>query len=151
LFPAAIELFTESLQLRQKILGNDHHDMAFVMYNIALVYQQQREYEKSIHFFNETLRTERITSGERHKDVCMTLFKLGEVNKAAGKLAEALQCFQESLEIERGLTSNSSPLVRRRHNSQGLDIAAMVRTLKEIGNIHLTPQNILSLDSMHMQ
>ena len=51
----------------------------------------------------------------------MTLFKLGEVNKAAGKLAEALQCFQESLEIERGLASNSSPLVRRRHNSQGLD------------------------------
>ena len=81
----------------------------------------------------------------------MTLFKLGEVNKAAGKLAEALQCFQESLEIERGLTSNSSPLVRRRHNSQGLDIAAMARTLTEIGNIHLTPQNILSLDSMHMQ
>ena len=117
--------------------------MAFVMYNIALVYQQQREYEKSIHFFNETLRTERITSGERHKDVCMTLFKLGEVNKAAGKLAEALQCFQESLEIERGLASNSSPLVRRRHNSQGSNIAAMARTLTEIGNIHLTPQNIV--------
>eukprot|EP00956_Cyclotella_meneghiniana_P025877 scaffold54885_cov24-Cyclotella_meneghiniana.AAC.1 len=61
LFPAAIELFTESLQLRQKIRGNNHRDMAFVMYNIALVYQQQGEYEKSIHFFTETLRTEKIT------------------------------------------------------------------------------------------
>jgi|EP00956_Cyclotella_meneghiniana_P042567 tetratricopeptide (TPR) repeat protein len=145
LFPAAIELFTESLQLRQKILGNDHRDTAFVMYNIALVYQQQGDYDKSIHFFTETLRTERITLGERHKDVCMTLFKLGEVNKAAGKLAEALQCFQESLEIERGLASNSSPLVRRRHHSHGPDIAAMARTLTEIGNIHLTNNDVVPM------
>jgi tetratricopeptide (TPR) repeat protein len=145
LFPAAIELFTESLQIRQKILGKDHRDTAFVMYNIALVHQQRGDYDQSIEFYTETLRIEKVVLGERHKDVCMTLFKLGEVNKAAGKTAEALHHFQESLEIERNLSNNPSQVVGRRNNSNGPDPAAMARTLTEIGNIHLALGNVVPM------
>jgi tetratricopeptide (TPR) repeat protein len=145
LFPAAIELFTESLQIRQNILGKDHRDTAFVMYNIALVHQQRGDYENSILFYTETLRIEKVVLGESHKDVCMTLFKLGEVNKNAGKTVEALQCFQESLEIERNLSNNPSQAVGRRHHSNGPDPAAMARTLTEIGNIHLVNGDVVPM------
>ncbi|KAL3802750.1 hypothetical protein ACHAWO_010098 [Cyclotella atomus] len=144
-FHAAIELFTESLELRQKFLGKDHRDTAFVMYNIALVHQQRGDYEKSIEFYTETLRIEKVVLGEKHKDVCMTLFKLGEANKNAGKSAEALQCFQKSLEIERGLSNNPSPVVGRRHQSSSPDPAAMARTLTEIGNIHLANGDVVPM------
>lgn len=145
LFPAAIELFSESLGLRQKILGKDHRDTAFVLYNIALVHQNRGDYEKSIEYYTETLRIEKIVLGERHKDVCMTLFKLGEVNKNAGKSAEALQCFQESLEIERSLSNNPSRVIGRRNHSNGPDPAAMARTLTEIGNIHLANGDVVPM------
>jgi tetratricopeptide (TPR) repeat protein len=144
LFSAAIELFTESLQLRQQILGSDHRDTAFVMYNIALVHQQQGDYEKSIEYYTETLRIEKVVLGKHHKDVCMTLFKLGEVNKAAGNSDEALRCFQDSLDIERGLTTNASQSVARRYQS-GPDPATMARTLCEIGNIHLAEGNVAEM------
>ncbi|KAL3805648.1 hypothetical protein HJC23_005892 [Cyclotella cryptica] len=145
LFPMAIELYTESLQIRQKILGKDHRDTAFVMYNIALVHQQRGDYEQSIEFYTETLRIEKIVLGERHKDVCMTLYKLGEVNKAAGKLTEALQCFQESLEIERSLSNNPSQSTGRRQQQSGSDPATMARTLTEIGNIHLAQGDVVPM------
>jgi tetratricopeptide (TPR) repeat protein len=144
-FHAAIELFTESLQLRQQFLGKDHRDTAFVMYNIALVHQQRGDYEKSIEFYTETLRIEKVVLGENHKDVCMTLFKLGEVNKHAGKTVEALQCFQESLEIERSLSNNPSRVVGTRPHSSSPDPAAMARTLTEIGNIHLANGDVVPM------
>ena len=144
LFPAAIELFTESLQLRQQILGNDHRDTAFVMYNIALVHQQRGEHEKSIEYYTETLRIEKLVLGTHNKDVCMTLFKLGEVNKAAGNSEEALRCFQESLDIERSLPTNSSDSIGRRQYS-GPDPATMARTLCEMGNIHLAEGNVAEM------
>lgn len=145
LFPVAIELYTESLAIRQKILGKDHRDTAFVLYNIALVHQQRGDYEQSIEFYTETLRIEKIVLGERHKDVCMTLYKLGEVNKAANKLTEALQCFQESLEIERGLSNNPSQTACRRSQQSGPDPATMARTLTEIGNIHLAQGDVVPM------
>ncbi|KAL7486343.1 hypothetical protein ACHAW6_015561 [Cyclotella cf. meneghiniana] len=145
LFPMAIELYTESLQIRQKILGKDNRDTAFVLYNIALVHQQRGDYEKSIEFYTETLRIEKIVLGERHKDVCMTLYKLGEVNKAAGKLTEALQCFQESLEIERSLLNNPFHSTGRRQQQSGPDPATMARTLTEIGNIHLAQGDVVPM------
>lgn len=145
LFPVAIELYTESLAIRQKILGKYHRDTAFVLYNIALVHQQRGEYEQSIEFYTETLRIEKIVLGEKHKDVCMTLYKLGEVNKAANKLTEALQCFQESLEIERGLSNNPSQTAGRRSQQSGPDPATMARTLTEIGNIHLAQGDVVPM------
>jgi tetratricopeptide (TPR) repeat protein len=145
LFPVAIELYTESLAIRQKILGKDHRDTAFVMYNIALVHQQRGDYEQSIEFYTETLRIEKIVLGERHKDVCMTLFKLGEAKKAAGKLPEALECFEESLEIERNLSNNPSQVVGRRSQLSGPDPATMARTLTEIGNIHLAQGDVVPM------
>jgi tetratricopeptide (TPR) repeat protein len=134
-FSVAIELFTEALQLREKVLGKDHRGTAFVLYNIALVHQQRGCYEQAIEFFEETLRVEKIVLGENHRDVSMTMFKLGEVYKSAGDLKAALRCFKESLEVERSLTENTASLVGRRQ--QPSDPAAMARTLTEIGNIHL--------------
>ena len=72
-FSVAIELFSESLQIRKTVLGNDHCDVAFALYNIALVQQQCGYHDEAIESYSEKLHIEGLVLGEHHRDVSMTL------------------------------------------------------------------------------
>lgn len=52
----------------------DPKDLAFLLYNIALIYHQQGAHEQALVFYQETSRVERETLGQAHRDLSITFY-----------------------------------------------------------------------------
>jgi tetratricopeptide (TPR) repeat protein len=122
MFELSKQCFTESLRIREKILGPNHRDVAILWYNIATIYFETGQDDVAIQLYKETLRVERVALGVNHPDVVLTLQHIGQVLQQLGDLEGALQHFREALEIE------------RRREADELSVA---KILNLIGNIYL--------------
>jgi tetratricopeptide (TPR) repeat protein len=80
--------FGDSLRVRTKILGPDHHDVAILWYNIATIYLESGDDDRAINCYKETLRVERTALGEKHHDVVLTLQHLGLVHQQRGEIEQ---------------------------------------------------------------
>jgi len=128
--------FSESLRIRQSMLGKDHLDTAIHLYNLATVYWESGDEECAIHLYKETLRIERLYGN--HGDVILTLQYLGIVHQKRGELDKALDCFMEALKNE------------RKHGSEP-NGSAVAKLLNLIGNLHLQTGNVRGMMECYVE
>lgn len=125
----ALELLTEAYRIR-RVLDNpgQQQSEAFILYNIALIYQHQGSHETALRYYLETARVERDALGEGHRDLSITKFNIAQCFYSLGDLDLAVGQFHEALAIEKSHFGDKHP--------------TCARTLNEIGNIELQRGNV---------
>eukprot|EP00934_Nitzschia_sp_Nitz4_P003003 Nitzschia sp. Nitz4//scaffold64_size103689//57495//59636//NITZ4_004437-RA/size103689-processed-gene-0.189-mRNA-1//-1//CDS//3329556133//2993//frame0 len=117
----ALEVFAEASRIRRERNGEER-DLAFCLYNIALIYHQQGLHEVAMKYYLQTASVEQEALGEGHPDLGITFYNIGQLYYQRGEMELAKAKFHMALNIERGNKEQRT---------------ACARTLNEIGNIAL--------------
>jgi tetratricopeptide (TPR) repeat protein len=98
----AISAFEMSLELRKVMLGNDHPDIACLLYNIGVLQMELHDLKAASVSFREALCIRRIGTTDQLSDkhVIRTLEKLSSLHKSNGDIAGALETLREVLRIQ---------------------------------------------------
>jgi len=138
-FDFAKDAFVECLNIRKNVLGEDHRDIAIMIYNLATIYLEKGEDHTAMKLYSESLRVERRALGEKHPEISCTLQHLGQMHQEKGELEIAVEYFQEALDIERTVLSNTAMDVGSDGGNHGntASTASVCKLLNLIGNIHL--------------
>ena len=106
-YSEAEPLFKQALDLKEKILGPDHLDVAEVLQSLALLYLQQDRFGEAEALLKRSLEIEEKTLGPNHSDVAQLLNHLAELYRRQGRYADAELSLQRARQIEdKALGSN---------------------------------------------
>jgi tetratricopeptide (TPR) repeat protein len=145
-FRDAIAAFEMSLALRRSMLGNDHPDIACLMYNIGVLQMEQQHLAEATASFREALRIRRggATGQLNDRHVVKTLEKLSSLHKAKGNIAGALDALREVLHIQE-ISGDYDALSRRK------EAGATLRNMSELHHASgdLPSALLLAVQSVH--
>lgn len=132
-FPEAIKNFERSLQLREKVDGPDHPEVAEVLTNMGYALRDQGEFARAAAALARALQLREKYFGADHPLVAVTLNQLGVVYRQVGRLDDALRCHErarvilertygpEHLEVAFAFNSIGNVLAIRGHWRSALD------------------------------
>ena len=101
MYAQAEPLFTNILEFRRRILGDEHPRTLNSANNLAFLYEQQGKLEQAESMFMKTLELNRRVQGEEHPDTLETMSKLGGAYFEQGKYAQAETLSAKTVELER--------------------------------------------------
>ncbi len=88
-YKKAEKLYKRSLQIRQKILGEEHLDTATSYSNLAEVYKHQGRYREAEELYGRSLQNRKKALGEMHLDIAISYSELASVYGYQGRYREA--------------------------------------------------------------
>ncbi|MEM8719517.1 MAG: tetratricopeptide repeat protein [Cyanobacteria bacterium P01_G01_bin.39] len=100
-FYQAIPLAQKALEIRKKILGAEHPDVAASLNNLAELYLNQGEYDKAEPFYLQALELRKKLFGNNHADVAISLQNLASFYTTQGKYSQAEPLYKQALKIYR--------------------------------------------------
>lgn len=86
-----------ALEMRRRLFGDVHPDVAKSYYSLALLMQEARQRERAIEFARQALAIDAKVYGENHPESLSTLQLMGILHAEAGQFAEALPYFEQTL------------------------------------------------------
>ena len=92
-------LLKEALEIRQKVLGQEHPDTATNLNGLAMLYWVMGDHAKAEPLFKEALEIRRKVLGPEHPDTAQSLNNLAVLYKRMGDYAKAEPLYKEALEI----------------------------------------------------
>ncbi|WP_226595142.1 tetratricopeptide repeat protein, partial [Microseira wollei] len=75
-YSEAEPLYLQALELRKRLLGEDHPDVATSLNNLALLYKSQGRYSEAEPLYLQALELRKRLLGEDHPDVATSLNNL---------------------------------------------------------------------------
>ncbi len=141
----AINAFKVALQLRKALLGNNHSDVACLLYNIGVLQMEQQRLDDATVSFREALSIRRVTSPGRLNDrhVVKTLVKLAALHRDAGNVHGAMDVAKEIFAIQI-VTSEYDEISRMKEVGATLRFSGELH--HSIGDLHTAIT--LSIDSV---
>ncbi|WP_299616752.1 tetratricopeptide repeat protein, partial [uncultured Tateyamaria sp.] len=100
-YSAAAPNFHEALEMRRRVLGDRHYDVASSLNNLAALLQNTGRFEDAEPLFREALEIGREVLDDRHPNVATQLNNLAILLQATGRFEEAEPLYREALEIGR--------------------------------------------------
>jgi serine/threonine protein kinase/tetratricopeptide (TPR) repeat protein len=113
LFDKAEGLLRDALEIRRRVLGHEHPEVAATMHSLAGVLLAKGDYAGAEALFREALSMRRKLLGNEHPDVASSLVGLADVLDDKGDYAGAEALFREALAMRRRLLGNEHPDVAR--------------------------------------
>jgi len=99
-YAQALPLFQRGLAIREKVLGQEHPDVATSLNNLALLYQEQGKYAQALPLLQRSLAIrEKVLGPEYPADVAGGLHNLATLYYTQGEYDKALPLYQRSLVI----------------------------------------------------
>ena len=106
-YDKAESLYRRSLQIREKVLGPDHPDVATVLDNLGVLYDSLADYPKAELLLKRALEIRKGSLGSDHPKVAVSLTNLGFLHEHLGDYVSAERHYKRALEIgEKALGSN---------------------------------------------
>ena len=158
LYPQAEEHLPLALEIRKRVLGEEHPDTLTSMHSLANLYNDQGRYAEAEPRYLKTLEIRKRVLGEEHSDTLASMNSLAVVYKNQGRYTDAEPLFQKTLEIQRRVlgkehlsTLGSMNNLANLYKSQGRSAEAEVLYLKtlEIQKRVLGEEHPDTLGSMH--
>ncbi len=109
LYDQAEPWYKKFLEVTKKLFGEEHHNFASSLNNLALLYHLQGRYSEAEHLYLQTLALTRRLLGEEHPDVASSLNNLAGVYHSQGKYSEAEPLYLHTLALRRRLLSEGHP------------------------------------------
>ena len=99
-YERALEYYQKPLDIRIRVFGSDHLDVAKSYNNIGNVYDSQGKYEEALEMHTKSLdiRT-RIHGGDNHPDVATSKYNIASLKETQGDLEGARRLFLECEQI----------------------------------------------------
>lgn len=160
----AICAFEMSLELRKAMLGNDHPDIACLLYNIGVLQMEQQLLTDASKSFREALRIRRDSAAAgqlNDKHIVKTLEKLSALHKAKGNIRGALEASHEVLRIQE-VSADYDAAARMRetgvtlrcmaelHHAIGEDVSALNMAMQSVHKLSAlsTVDSTISVDPL---
>jgi serine/threonine protein kinase len=128
-YEEAEPLYKKSLEIRRKVLGENHPDLAQSLNDLAQLLKKKGKYEEAEPLYNESLKIRRKVLGEDHPDVAKSLSNLAELLEAKGKLNEAEPLYRQALAIKRKIYGEEHPSIAAGLNN----LAGLLKTQGKYG------------------
>lgn len=90
-FEQAVALYSEVLQLRQRILGNEHPDTLDAMSKLAFSYQRLKQFDKALPLAEESRATCLRVMGPTHVTAILATDRLADAYEGLGKIEESIE------------------------------------------------------------
>ncbi len=159
-YDEAIPLAERVLEMRQKLLGTEHPDVALSLNNLAFLYFSQGRYNQAEPLLIQALEMRQKLLGTEHPDVATSLNNLALLYHSQGRYSQAEPLYRQALEMRQKLLGTEHPDVATSLNnlallyrSQGrynqaepLYIQALEMTQKLLGTEH--PSVATSLNNL---
>jgi serine/threonine-protein kinase len=100
-FDAAQPLLERSLDMRRRIFGERHAEVAHSMDHLALLHEKTGEYEEAERLNRQALSLRRALHGDEHPDVAESLNRLAGLLMHQGRYEAAEPLYRESLSLRR--------------------------------------------------
>jgi tetratricopeptide (TPR) repeat protein/predicted Ser/Thr protein kinase len=101
LYPEAQRQDERALELRRRVLGEEHPDTLTSMNNLGMMYQHQGRQAQAEALWVKVLEVRRRVLGEEHKDTLHSMNNLGAHYVEQGKYGQAEPLLTKVVEIER--------------------------------------------------
>jgi tetratricopeptide (TPR) repeat protein len=103
-------LLQQALQLRRRLLGEEHPDIATSLNNLAGLYSSQGRYPEAEELYQQALQLKRRLLGDEHPSVATSLNNLAFLYSSQGRYAEAEPLYQQALQLTRRLLGDEHPI-----------------------------------------
>ena len=120
-YDKAEPLYEQALELRQRLLGENHPDVASSLNNLAGLYDSQGRYEEAEPLYEQALELTKRHLGENHPHVATSLNNLAGLYHAQGRYKKAKPLYLQALELrQRHLGENHPDVANSLNNLAGL-------------------------------
>lgn len=99
LYETSVPLLERALEIRTRILGNKHVDVASTMNHLATAYKDVGKYDEAESLARKALAMRQQLLGNEHPDVAESASTLGEVLQDGGKFDDAETFYRMALAI----------------------------------------------------
>src|SRR6266540_2363749 len=96
----ALTFAERALEIRERLLGTEHPDVAASIDNLASIYTGNAEYVKAEPLYRRALAIREKALGKDHPETAKSLNNLAEVYRIQGKYLEAEPLYKRALEIQ---------------------------------------------------
>jgi len=108
-YKKAERMHQQALELRQKVLGQEHQDTLTSMNDLALVLWYQGKYEEAEQMHRQALELREKVLGQKHQSTLTSMNNLALVLRDQGKYEEAEQMHQQVLELKEKVLGQGHP------------------------------------------
>ena len=119
-YKKAEELYKKALEIRERILGEEHPDTATSYNNLGVVYARQGEYKKAEELYKKALEIRERILGEEHPDTATSYNNLGVVYARQGEYKKAEELYKKALEIRERILGEEHPDTATSYNNLGV-------------------------------
>jgi len=109
--PKSQALHERALNLRRKLLGEDHGSVAISLHNLSFVARARRADQEAERYSRAALEVLRRVHGPDHPDVVAALNNLSETQVGLGDHVAAEATLREALEVAKRVTGDEHPAV----------------------------------------
>ena len=122
-YSEAEPLYQQALEMRKRLLGEEHPDVAGSLNNLAGLYRSQGRYSEAEPLYQQALEMRKRLLGEEHPSVATSLNDLALLYDSQGRYSEAEPLYQQALEMRKRLLGPEHP-----------DVATSLSNLAELYN-----------------
>ena len=119
-YDQAEPLYLQALELRKRLLGEDHPDVAQSLNNLAGLYYSQGRYDQAEALDLQALELRKRLLGEDHPDVATSLNNLAGLYYSQGHYDQAEPLYLQALELRKRLLGEEHPDVATSLNNLAL-------------------------------
>lgn len=111
----ALEYYFKALEIRKRILGEKHPDVAESYSNIGLAYKDRN----TLDYYFKALRIRELVLGDRHPDTATSYNNIGAMYQRQGDYEKALEFHNKALQIRENVLGKEHPHIAFSYNNIG--------------------------------
>jgi tetratricopeptide (TPR) repeat protein len=104
----AKKYFDTARDVKEEYCGADSLEVAEILHCIAVLFDDQRDFDRSLRYYRKSLKIRRAALGDQHEDVCDTITCIGNVYKSMGDDATALKVFRRANDLRASVAKSCS-------------------------------------------
>ncbi|HXS94622.1 MAG TPA: serine/threonine-protein kinase [Candidatus Limnocylindrales bacterium] len=108
LFPEADKQLERAMDLRRRLLGEDHLETLSIVNDLEMLYRNQGKYVQAEPLASKVLTIRQRRLGKEHPETLEAMNNLGLLYRSEGKSAQAEQILTKVLEIRRRISGEAS-------------------------------------------
>ncbi|MCL1473437.1 tetratricopeptide repeat protein, partial [Argonema antarcticum] len=108
-YSEAEPLYLQALELRKRLLGDEHPDVAASLNNLAYLYESQGRYSEAEPLYLQALELRKRLLGDEHPDVASSLNNLANLYYYQGRYSEAEPLYLQALKLIKRLLGDEHP------------------------------------------
>ena len=119
LYDFSLSLSEILLEIRGRVLGQNHPDIATSYNNIGVIYSDKGDYDKALEYHLKAMEIRESVLGANHPDTAMSYNNIGNVYFYKGDYDKALEYYLKAVKIKESVLGVNHPYTATSYNNIG--------------------------------